>query len=366
MRNSDLAWPLQAIVLCACAVGALGTMAAAAENDDFYRGKRLTLVIGTDTGGGYDLYGRTVGRHLVKHLPGNPGFLPQNMPGAGGRKAANYLFSQAAQDGTVIGTVNRTVALDQAFGEQGVQYDAAKFQWIGNPIVDYVATYTWADSGYRTLEDVKSKGGLICGGTAANNPTVTYPRIINELAGTDIRVIGGYPGAAELTLAMQRGETHCIAGDTWASIKSRINSLVEAGKISFIVQWGTEKNPEIAKAVGRDVPRIWDFVKSEQDRNALELIMSDAVMGRPLFAPPNVPAAQVAALRKAFDETMRDPEFLAEAAKLKMDIEPIAGERMQPMATAAASSSGAVLARAKSLMQPPRSYDQRKVEPAQK
>ena len=360
MRSRDFTWSLQAIVFCACAMGALGTMASAAEDDDFYRGKRLTLIIGTDTGGGYDLYGRTVGRFLVKHLAGNPTFLPQNMPGAGGRKAANYLFSQAAQDGTVMGTVNRTVALDQAFGEEGVQYDAAKFQWIGNPIVDYVATYTWTDSGYRTIEDVKTKGGMICGGTAANNPTVTYPRIINELTGTDIRVIGGYPGAGDLTLAMQRGETHCIAGDTWASIRSRISGMVEEGKISFIVQWGSEKNPEIAKAAGRDVPRIWDFVKTEQDRSALQLIMSDAVMGRPLFTPPNVPAAQVAALRKAFDETMRDPEFLAEAAKLKMDIDPISGERMQPLAAAAAGSSGAILARAKSLMQPPRNFDQRK------
>ena len=360
MRKPDFIRWLQVGALWAGALAALGATASAAEDEDFYRGKRLTLVIGTDTGGGYDLYGRTVGRHLVKHLPGNPVFFPQNMPGAGGRKAANYLFDQAQRDGTVIGTVNRTVALDQAFGEEGVQYDAAKFHWIGNPIVDHVATYTWADSGYRTIEEIKAKGGLICGGTAATNPTVTYPRIVNELVGTDIRVIGGYPGAADLTLAMQRGETHCIAGDTWASLKSRIGSLLEGGKISIVLQWGREKNPEIAKAVGRDVPRIWDFITTDRDRNALDLIMSDAVMGRPLFAPPNVPAARVAALRKAFEATMRDPEFLAEAAKLKMDIEPISGERMQTLATAASAASGEILARAKSLMQPPRNFDQRK------
>jgi len=172
---------------------------------DFYAGKSIQLVIGFDVGGGYDLYARTVARHWTRHIPGNPTFVPQNMPGAGTRIAANWLYNVAPKDGTAVGTVVQSIAVDQALGEPGIRFDAASFNWLGNPIVDNLVTLSWSASGLATLDDVKSKGGLFCGSTGGG-PTTVFPRVINQLLGTQIKVVTGYPGQTAVNIAMERGE----------------------------------------------------------------------------------------------------------------------------------------------------------------
>ena len=316
---------------------------------DFFAGKTISLIIGFDVGGGYDLYARTVARHWSRHIPGNPTFVPQNMPGAGTRMAANWLYSVGPKDGTAVGTIVQSTAVDQALGEPGIRFDAAKFNWIGNPIVDNLVTVSWAASGLATIEDVKAKGGLFCGSTGAG-PTTVFPRVINQLLGTQIRIVAGYPGQNAVNLAMERGEVNCIGGTTWSSVKATMQPMLEARKLNVLVQWGATKDPEISAYAQREVPLIQDYGQTELDRRVLVFIGSGAAFGRPILASPGVPAERVTMLRRAFDATMKDPEFLSEAVRSNMDIKPLSGEEMQKIAIDVVSAPPEGLARAKELI----------------
>src|SRR5262249_36639328 len=320
---------------------------------DFYVGKSIQLVIGFDVGGGYDLYARTVARHWSRHIPGNPNFVPQNMPGAGTRIAANWLYGVAPKDGTAVGTVVQSTAVDQALGEPGIRFDAAQFNWLGNPIVDTLVTLSWSASGLATLDDVKTKGGLFCGSTGGG-PTTVFPRVINQLLGMQIKVVTGYPGQTAVNIAMERGEVNCIGGTTWSSVKATMRPMLDARKLNMLVQWGATKDPEISAYANRDVPLIQELGPSNLDRRVLHFIGSGAAFGRPLLPPPGVPRERVDILRQAFDRTMKDPEFLAEAARLNMDIKPLGGAELQKIATDVVQSRPEDLARAKELIGPTR------------
>jgi tripartite-type tricarboxylate transporter receptor subunit TctC len=320
-----------------------------AQDANFFAGKTIQLIVGFDVGGGYDLYARTVARHWARHIPGNPSFVTQNMPGAGTRTAGNWLFNTAPKDGTAVGMIVQSSAVDQALGEPGIRFDAAKFNWIGNPIVDNLVTLSWGAAGLATLDDVKSKGGLFCGSTGGG-PTTVFPRVINQLLGTQIKVVAGYPGQNAVNLAMERGEVNCIGGTTWSSVKATMRPMLDARKIDLLVQWGATKDAEISAYANRDVPLIQELGQSDLDRRVLLFIGSGAAFGRPLLAPPGVPPDRVNALRRAFDRTVQDPEFLAEAARLNMDIKPLAGEELQRIAADVVGSPPEGLARAKELI----------------
>jgi tripartite-type tricarboxylate transporter receptor subunit TctC len=324
---------------------------ATAQDAGFFAAKKIQLVVGFDVGGGYDLYARTVARHMSKYIAGNPTFVPQNMPGAGSRVAANWLYNVAPKDGTAIGTVVQSSAVDEALQEPGVRFAAAKFNWIGNPTVDNLVTLSWASSGLATLDDVKAKGGLFCGGTGGG-PTMMYPQIINRLIGTHIKVVAGYPGVSAVNLAMERAEVNCVGGTTWSSIKSTMRGALEQRKINVLLQWGATKDPDISAYAQRDVPLAQELGQNELDRRVLALISSGAAMGRPLLAPPGVPPDRVSVLRRAFDNTMKDPDFLADAGKSAMEVKPLPGEALQAIAGEVAQFSPAHLARAKELIRP--------------
>jgi tripartite-type tricarboxylate transporter receptor subunit TctC len=332
-------------------LSAVAIAPAATQEAGFFAGKKIQLVVGFDVGGGYDLYARTVARHMSRHIPGSPIFVPQNMPGAGSRVAANWLYNVAPKDGTAIGTIVQSSAVDEALQEPGVRFQAAKFNWIGNPTVDNLVTISWSASGLAALDDVKAKGGLFCGGTGGG-PTMMYPQIINRLIGTHIKVVAGYPGVSAVNLAMERGEVNCVGGTTWSSIKSTMRAALEQRKINVLLQWGAAKDPDISTYAQRDVPLAQELGQDELDRRVLALISSGAAMGRPLLAPPGVPAERVTALRRAFDDTMKDPDFQADAAKSAMEIKPLPGEALQAIAAEVAQFSPAHLARAKELIRP--------------
>ena len=332
-------------------VGVALPASAADPVADFYKGKQVRFVIGYSAGGGYDVYARAVARYLGKHIPGNPAVVPQNMEGAGSRLASNWLYNVAPKDGTVIGTVGQNAPVDQALKEPGVQFDAAKIVWIGNPIVDNNITTTWAASGLKTIDDVKTKGGMICGGTGANSPAITYPQVLNNLIGLKARIIAGYPGGNDTNLAMERGELNCRGGNSWASTKATLGDQLRDRKLNVIVQWGPEKDPAVSEYMGNDVPMITDFAKTDSDRKAVNLIIAGVGIGRPILGPPGIPAERVAALRKAFDDTMKDPEFLAESAKMKLDIAPMNGEKLHRLAAEVAASPADVVARAQQLVE---------------
>jgi tripartite-type tricarboxylate transporter receptor subunit TctC len=339
-----------------CTVAVVSSLSArsaqAADDGSFFKGKIVQIVVGFEAGGGYDLYARLLSRYLPKYLSGHPSVVVQNMSGAGSRVAANWLYNVAPRDGTALGVIVQTTAFDQAMRAPGVQFDVTKFNWIGNPIVDNEIILGWKPAGYGTMQDVLSKKGMVCGGTGTATPTVILPLVINHLTPAEIRIVPGYPGGASISLAMERGEISCFGGDSWSSAKASMSSALKAGKLSVLVQFGTKSEQDIAAYEGHDVPLASSFARTDLERKVLDLIDSQFEMGRPLLGPPGVPAARVAALRMAFDEMMRDPELLADAAGQRMEISPASGSRLQALAAEIGSAAPDVLALASRMTDP--------------
>jgi tripartite-type tricarboxylate transporter receptor subunit TctC len=338
------------VILSLAVVMAATIPSSARAADEFYKGKTIQISVGFAAGGGYDVYARLIARHMGKYIPGNPTFIVQNMPGAGSRVAANWLYNVAPKDGTALASVVQGTPVDQVMKERGVRFDAAKFAWIGNPIVDNLVTLSSRKSGLATLDDVKTKGGLVCGSTGAG-PTVTMPKILGGILPANIRIVTGYPGVPAINLALERDEVNCLGGTGWSSMKATMSQMMAKGELYVLTQWGTAKNPEISKFAGRDVPLATEVARNDVDREAAAFISSTTALSRPLLAPPGVPADRVDILRRAFDATMKDAEFLADAKRAKADILPISGEKMQQIVDSVIHASPAAQKRAKELIE---------------
>ena len=287
--------------------------------------KPVELYIGYSVGGGYDVYARLIARHMGRHLPGNPVIVPKNMEGAGSLRLANWLYKAAPRDGSVIGTIGRGIAFDPLLGGQGAQFTATQFAWLGSANDEVSVCVAWGNKKIARFEDVFTKE-LIVGGTGATADTDLFPKVINNVLGTKFRVVTGYPGGNDVTLAMQRGEVDGRCGWSWSSIKTNHPQWVKDGTINLLVQLSLEKHADLPQ-----VPLIMDFIRSEEQRAILRVVFARQVMGRPFLAPPGVPVDRVAALRKAFTATLQDPQFLAEAEKLKLEITPVSGEAVQSL-----------------------------------
>lgn len=294
---------------------------------DFYKGKTIDLYIGLSAGGGYDLYARITAKHMEKHIPGNPTIVPKQMTGAGGQKAAAYVYEVAPKDGTALGAAPQEIALDQALGTLGIKFDATKANWIGNPSIDNNVVVMWHTSGVKTIEDAKKKEYVIAA-TAANGASAQYPQVLNTLLGTKFKIIAGYPGGRDMDLAMERGEVHGRGSNAWASYKATQPDWLREGKINLIAQIGLAKDPEIP-----NVPLLMDLGTNAEDRAALKLLSGVAAVGRPLFTSPGVPPERVAALRRAFDLTVKDPAYIAELQKINLSLNPMGGEDLQKVVT---------------------------------
>lgn len=333
-------------------LGALATATGANAESiaDFYRGKDVKVIIGYSAGGGYDVYARAVTKYMQNHIPGKPSIIPQNMTGAGSRRAANYIYNVAPKDGTVMGTAAQSLAIDQIVGETGVMYDAGKYSWIGNSIADNNVTAIWASTGITTMEEAITKGGVICGATGGTSPAVIAPQIINNLTGAKFKVIRGYPGGSVINLALERGEVNCRGSNSWSSTKSTQTDQLQNRQLNIILQWGAKKDPEISKFMGREVPNILEYAKNDLDRKALDILISGVSIGRPLFGPPDIPPDKLAALRAAFDATMKDPEFLEFAKKTHLDVNPVPGTELENIVKEALAAPPQAVARMKELL----------------
>lgn len=342
------------VAIAAGALGAaalaLSSAAAAQSVEEFYRGKTLRFAIGHEVGGGYDVYARLVANHWSKHIPGQPSIIPQNMPGAGARVATNWIYSVAPRDGTAIGMGGQAMAVDQATKQSGVQFKAEELGMIGNPSVDTMVMMTWAGSGLGSIDDVKSKGGMVCGGSGGGAPSVAYPRIVKALTGADIKVIAGYSGSSSYILAMERGELNCVAGVTWTTAQAQLAHHLRDKKVNVLMQIGPRKEPSIASLTGREPPLVGEFATTELDKKALAVIVSSVTVGRPIFVPPGVPADRLEALRQSFDAATKDPAFLAEAATKKLIVNPVSGPMLQNVVREVTSAAPDVLKRANELM----------------
>jgi tripartite-type tricarboxylate transporter receptor subunit TctC len=288
----------------------------------FYKGKVIDLYIGFTPGGTYDTYARLVAQFMGDHVPGKPKIVPRQMVGAGSRAAATHMFTNAPKDGTQLATVDQAIAMQQVLSDPGIQYDANKFIWIGNPIADNNTMAAWTASGATSIDAARKKEYVV--GANGITASAQYPQAMNVLLGTKFKIVTGYPGGTDINLAMQRGEVAIRGQNSWSSWKSQHMDWIQEKKITILVQIGLTKDKELA-----DVPLLMDLATAPDDRAALKLLSSPTAIGRPLFTTPGVPQERVDALRKAFTETMSDPAFRATAQKAGMDLNPVNGADLQ-------------------------------------
>jgi tripartite-type tricarboxylate transporter receptor subunit TctC len=311
----------QAVVPALLPLMLLGSIGVAAAQGDLPAGKSVQMIIGFGAGGGYDLWGRTVGRHIGRHLPGNPTVIPQNMPGAGSYAAANYIFNVAPKDGNVLGIIARDAALGPLSGAIGARFDPLQLSWVGTPTKETNVCIAYHTAAVKTVQDLLSKP-LILGDTGPGTGTRSYPKALNELIGTKFKLVGGFPASSDVFLAMERGEVEGIC-ESLDSIKIRRPNWIPETKIAILFQGGEAPNPEL-----KDVPFVLDFARNAAERQAIEFLYAGQGIGRPFVAPPALQPERLKMLREAFNAAMRDADFIAEAQKSKLEVEPETGEHL--------------------------------------
>lgn len=321
----------------------------AAAQEDFYKGKRMRMLVPYSAGGGYDLYARTIARHWGRHLPGNPNFIVQNMPGGAGVVAANYLYKAVRPDGLTVAIMNRETPAQEVSRLPGVEFKAAEFSWLGNANVEMTVAAVRAETGIKTLKDaINSPKPINVGSTGAGAVNYNLPAVLNEVLKTNFKIIAGYGGTSDIRAAMERGEVDGNAGWSWSSVITTAAHLLEKKAINILVYYAPEPSKEMKE---RGVPWIFDFPMSKEDRTYIETVFFSNAVGRPFAAPPGIPADRLALLRSSFLKTVTDPAFLREAEKLKLEVEnPFSGEKVEKMVRAYLATDPKILERVARLL----------------
>jgi tripartite-type tricarboxylate transporter receptor subunit TctC len=339
------------LAMCTAAVAGVALVAPAHADApsvaEFYRGKRINLVTSASVGGGYDQYARLIAKHLPRHIPGEPTIIVQNMVGAEGLRAANFLYNVAPQDGTVIGGLSRNTGLARFydFNNAGIAFDVRKFHWLGSPQQEIGLFILSARSGLRSIEDLKTREVAISS-TARNSPSSIYSRILNATIGTRLKPVEGYDGSQACLLAVERGEVDAhVSGGSSAPFRARIAPWLKAGDAKVIMQMGMARD-----AAFPDVPTALEVVRAPSDRQLFEIAFAEQVMGRPFVLPPSVPDDRVAALRAAFDATMQDAAFLDDARLQHAEIDPIGGREINALLDRVYAAPPEVAARIRELV----------------
>lgn len=315
------------IALAGFALAGLTLAATPAIAADFYAGRTIEIDVGSPPGGGYNAYAHSVARHIGDHIPGNPNVIVKNMPGAGGRKVTAYAYNAAPKDGTSITAAQPGALAEPILGNpKSVKYDPRKFGYIGSTEAWVSVCADRADA-VKTFKEAFTKQVVVGGGSRGSSLHDT-PLVLKNVLGVKFKLIKGYPGSRDVVNAMERNEVQGICGYAWTSLQSQAGYLLKEKKINILVQTALEPDPELAKM---GVPMIWDFVKTQEQHDILELIFAQQSFGRPYFAPPGVPKARLAILRAAFAATMKDPAFIAELKKQHLGLSPKTGEQVQQM-----------------------------------
>ena len=322
-----------------------GPVARAQSVAEFYKGKSIDLDIGFSVGGGYDLYARLIARRLGDHIPGNPTVVPKNIEGAGSLRLANYLYAAAPKDGTVIGAISRGAAFDPLLNENGASFDASKFSWIGSANNEVSLCVALTSSGITKFDDLFTRQ-LTIGSTGAGDDTYQFPALMNATLGTKFKIVTGYPGGNDVTLALERGEVQGRCGWSWSSLKATRLNWVVRKRIVILVQLSLSKHADLP-----DVPLIMDLAKTDEVRQIFKMIFARQTMGRPYAAPPELPADRLTALRKAFMDTMTDKEFLYDADQNKFEINPVDGDRLEALVNEVYRTPADVMRKAAKMLQ---------------
>jgi tripartite-type tricarboxylate transporter receptor subunit TctC len=330
--------------VAALIVATLSVSSAPAQTPaEFYRGKTVSLYIGFSVGGGYDLYARVLARHMGRHLPGNPQVVPRNMEGAGSLRAANFISQAAPRDGTAFATIGRGTPLGALLGQSGAQIDPRKWTWLGSANDEVSLCVAWHAAGIARFEDLRT-GEKAFGATGPSEEGVQIVKTMNALLGTKVRIVSGYPGSNEINLAIERGEIDGRCAISWSSIKATHQIWLDQNKLKLLSQVSFSRHADLP-----EIPLLSDFAATDEARQILKFLAGRQVMGRPYFAPPELPADRAAALRKAFTDTLQDPEFLAEAERAKLEITPVPAARIEALLQELYAMPAAVVQKASAL-----------------
>jgi tripartite-type tricarboxylate transporter receptor subunit TctC len=332
--------------LCACAAVSFATGAAAQSVEDFYKGKQISLLVASAAGGGYDVYARVFARTVSNYIPGHPAIIVRDMPAAGGLAAASTLYNNVERDGLTIAALTNGVAMDPLFGSPGARFDSLKFNWLGSIGKLQNVCATWFTSPVRTIAQAQARE-VVVGGAGATSNSVIVPKMLNEVLGTKFKVIPGYDPSSGLNMGLESGEVEGICGLSWSTLKASRPDWIANRRLNVIVQVGLEKLPDLP-----DVPAALDLVTDPQKKDVLKLILIRQEMGRPIVTSPGVPADRVAALREAFDATIKDPDFLAEAAETQLEVDPLSGTAIEKLLATAYASPPAIVRAAGGLVEP--------------
>ena len=305
---------------------------------DFYKNRSVSLVIGYSVGGGYDAYARLLARYIGKHIPGEPSIIPQQMTGAGSLRAANYIFSVAPKDGSVLGTFSRSMGIAPLLGQ--ADFDSRKFTWLGSVTDDDTTCVTWNTSPIKTWDDFLSKPFKL-GGLGADSDPDIWALLYKNVFGAKVQLVTGYPGTNDVVLAMQRGEVDGLCGLSWSTIRTRHAEWLTSHSVNIIVQAALKKEPAIAS-----VPLATDLATTPEQRQIIRLLLASQAMARPFVAPPEIPEDRKAALIAAFDATMTDPDFFAEAQKLSFEVHPVSAATIDALLAEVYTTPKDVLGRA--------------------
>jgi tripartite-type tricarboxylate transporter receptor subunit TctC len=326
------------------AAAAITTALAQDATTPFFRGKQINVIVGSSAGGGYDIYARLVARHLAKYIPSNPTIVVSNMPGAASNTAAAHLYTVAPKDGTAIGALQTAAVLDPLFGDAArAKHDASKFVYLGSATIDYYVCIARTDAPVKSFKDVLTQE-LIIGASQPGTSTRDFPALLNNATGAKLRIVSGYPGTREITLAIDKGEVQGLCGFSWSSLSAQRPDWLKSGFIRVLVQEHEKGHPTLNKM---GVPLAVDFAKGPGSRRIMELIYSQEIFGRPYMLPPGVPPERVMELRQAFMAALRDPDMVAEAQRIGLDLEPITGEELQALAEKIYATPAAIIEQAK-------------------
>jgi tripartite-type tricarboxylate transporter receptor subunit TctC len=335
--------------LALAALAIAGATPVAAETvEQFYKGKTVDLIVGASPGGGYDIYGRAVARYWGKHIPGNPTVVVRNMPGAAGMAMLRHTSKAAPRNGLVVGT-SFPLAILKPLMDKRDDYLPTSFSFIGSANQETRVCLAMKNQPVKTMDDALTTE-MVMGGNAPGGAPHDTPIMLNNILGTKFKLVAGYPGTQEIALAVSRGEVGGICGFGWTSLMSQQPQWVTENKINILVQIAMEPYPALEKM---GVPMIWKWVKTDEQRRVLEFLMAEQVFGRPFLGPPDIPADRLAALRESFLATMKDPEFLAEAAKLGIEVDPVSGEKFETLIKHVAASPPAVIEKAVNALKRP-------------
>jgi tripartite-type tricarboxylate transporter receptor subunit TctC len=318
------------------------TFANAQSVENFYRGKTINVVIGYPPAGANDFYARAVARHIGKHIPGNPTVIPRNMPGGGSLVAANHIFNVAPKDGTTLGLIVPTAPIEEKLGAANVRFKAAQFNWIGRLAATPNVTFMNASSPVKTIKDAMEREAVL-GATGRSSTVAVYPTMLNHLVGTKFKLVMGYAGSAEAMLAMERGEVEGHS-TTWEGVKSRAARQLRDKTITILVQYGLQRHPELP-----DVPTAVELGRTNDEMLALRFFANASDVGRFILSTPDTPADRIQALRRAFDDMVKDPEFIADLDAQKLDLGPLSGEELQKLIEEVANVPPAILEKVRGL-----------------